>query len=198
MSHSFFLEDMPIQILTSVLPPTVAVKLFAASSYIGLRYIESRCSWHFIVTSHGRVVRRIHRWTVNSPHKGPITRKMFSFDDVIMRRTTSLVDVCHAISYYWSSVWRNHSVAGIRFSRRRLRQGYDGPSVWNMTKAPEVVITTTSGVAKDWAHLTLTERPSADTWHHWVSQQLLAFWHMLFIYFPFVVFSWYQTIIMHR
>ena len=25
----------------------------------------------------------IHRWPVNSPHKGPVTRKMFSFDDVI-------------------------------------------------------------------------------------------------------------------
>ena len=24
----------------------------------------------------------IHRWPVNSPHKGPVTRKMFSFDDV--------------------------------------------------------------------------------------------------------------------
>ena len=29
-------------------------------------------------------VRRIHRWAVKSPHKGPITRKMFPFDDVIM------------------------------------------------------------------------------------------------------------------
>ena len=26
----------------------------------------------------------IHRWPVNSPHKGPVTRKMFLFDDVIM------------------------------------------------------------------------------------------------------------------
>ena len=25
-----------------------------------------------------------HRWPVNSPHKGPVTRKMFPFDDVIM------------------------------------------------------------------------------------------------------------------
>ena len=31
-------------------------------------------------------VRGIHRWPVNSPHKGPVTRKMFSFDDVIMWR----------------------------------------------------------------------------------------------------------------
>ena len=26
----------------------------------------------------------IHRWPVNSPHKGPVTRKMFPFDDVIL------------------------------------------------------------------------------------------------------------------
>ena len=29
-------------------------------------------------------VRGIHREPVNSPHKGPVTRKMFPFDDVIM------------------------------------------------------------------------------------------------------------------
>ena len=29
-------------------------------------------------------VRGFHRWPVNSPHKWPVTRKMFSFDDVIM------------------------------------------------------------------------------------------------------------------
>ena len=31
-------------------------------------------------------VRGIHRLPVNSPHKGPVTRKMFPFDDVIMIR----------------------------------------------------------------------------------------------------------------
>ena len=29
-------------------------------------------------------VRGIHRWPLNSPHKGPATRKMFPFDDAIM------------------------------------------------------------------------------------------------------------------
>ena len=29
-------------------------------------------------------VRGIHRWPVNSPHKWPVTRNMFPFDDVIM------------------------------------------------------------------------------------------------------------------
>ena len=27
----------------------------------------------------------IHRWPVNYPHKWPVTRKMFSFDDVVLR-----------------------------------------------------------------------------------------------------------------
>ena len=26
----------------------------------------------------------MHRWPVNSPHKGPVTRKLYPFDDVIM------------------------------------------------------------------------------------------------------------------
>ena len=29
-------------------------------------------------------LREIHSWPVNSPHKWPVTRKMFPFDDVIM------------------------------------------------------------------------------------------------------------------
>ena len=28
-------------------------------------------------------VQGIHQWPVNSPHKGPVTLKMFPFDDVI-------------------------------------------------------------------------------------------------------------------
>ena len=30
------------------------------------------------------LVRGIHRWPVNSPHKGPVKRKMYPFNDVIM------------------------------------------------------------------------------------------------------------------
>ena len=29
-------------------------------------------------------VRGIHRWPVNSPHKGPVMQKMFPFNDIIM------------------------------------------------------------------------------------------------------------------
>ena len=38
-------------------------------------------------------VRGIHLWPVNSPHKGPVTRKMFTFDDVIMNDWVSAGDI---------------------------------------------------------------------------------------------------------
>ena len=37
-----------------------------------------------IITYLLAVVWGIHWWPVNSPHKGPVTRKMFPFDDAIM------------------------------------------------------------------------------------------------------------------
>ena len=36
----------------------------------------------------------IHRWPVNSPHKVPVTRKMFPFDDVIMLSSYRCVFSC--------------------------------------------------------------------------------------------------------
>ena len=43
-------------------------------------------------------VKRIHRWPMNSPHKGPVTRKMFPFGDVIMHSPHFLA-VCRALYY---------------------------------------------------------------------------------------------------
>ena len=43
-------------------------------------------------------VRGIHRGPVNSPHKGPVTRKMFPFDDVIMMYPSSMIYVAFVIS----------------------------------------------------------------------------------------------------
>ena len=40
---------------------------------------------------------RIHRWPVNSPHKWPVTRKMFPFDDVIMRHVCFQVSLASII-----------------------------------------------------------------------------------------------------
>ena len=38
-------------------------------------------------------MRGIHRWPVSSPHKGPVTRKMFPFDDVIMKNDSSASEI---------------------------------------------------------------------------------------------------------
>ena len=38
-------------------------------------------------------VRGIHRWPVNSPHKGPTTGKMFPFDDVMW-------DLCKSLQWH--------------------------------------------------------------------------------------------------
>ena len=48
-------------------------------------------------------VRAIHRWPVNSPHKGPVTRKMFLFDDVIMKiRHNETVCIFNGIYGVWN------------------------------------------------------------------------------------------------
>ena len=50
-------------------------------------------------------VRGIHRSPVNSPHKGPVTRKMFPFDDVIkyaLRWAEKGYSGCDSACYnYW-------------------------------------------------------------------------------------------------
>ena len=56
-------------------------------------------------------VRGIHRSPVNSPHKWPVTRKMFPFDDVIMKQ-----HVFREISY--SSTWRTCDKCGIGTRKR--------------------------------------------------------------------------------
>ena len=56
-------------------------------------------------------VRGIHRWPVNSPHKRPVTRKMFPFDDIIMEKPSPVYwgglpqwgcSVCVPIHHIWS------------------------------------------------------------------------------------------------
>ena len=55
---------------------SLAIVYSAVYSGADQRKLQSSASLAF--------VRGIHRGQVNSPHKGPVTRKMFPFDDVIM------------------------------------------------------------------------------------------------------------------
>ena len=54
----------------------VIISAMASQITAGQRKHQSSASLAF--------VRGIHRWPVNSPHKGQVTRKMFAFDDVTM------------------------------------------------------------------------------------------------------------------
>ena len=52
----------------------------------------------------GLCLRGIHRWPVNSSHKGPVTRKMFPFDDVIMLSTDCRVRHDDFYIFLWFGV----------------------------------------------------------------------------------------------
>ena len=44
----------------------------------------------------------IHWWLVNSPHKGPVMRKMFPFDDVIIRKKPHIMS---SSAFYGCLLW---------------------------------------------------------------------------------------------
>ena len=57
-------------------------------------------------------VRGIHRWPVDSAHKGPVTRKMFPFDDVIMYLESSSWEIRTQLFYianalFVDMIWRH-------------------------------------------------------------------------------------------
>ena len=77
-SYFFHHNDVIMSVMTSQLTG-VSIGCSTVCSGVDQRKHQSSASLAF--------VRGIHRWTVDSPHKGqvtPVTRKMFPFDDVIM------------------------------------------------------------------------------------------------------------------
>ena len=73
-------------------------------------------------------VREIHRWPVNSPHKGPVTRKIFPFYDVIrglIHRNPVYDSSCTQRSPQKTLIWRMAHSLGWRQYRwlsARLQQ----------------------------------------------------------------------------
>ena len=54
-------------------------------------------------------LRGSHRGPVNSPHKWPVTRKMFPFDDVIMMRFYVMTSSCFLVVCYSSHLFDFHA-----------------------------------------------------------------------------------------
>ena len=68
-------------------------------------------------------VQGIHRGPVNSPHKWPVTRKMFTFDDVIMVFDVGLHTLLNKQSSSWlfetpfeTFIWRHHDAHPVKKS----------------------------------------------------------------------------------
>ena len=57
--------------------PSTSITIVYSSVYSGADQIKHQSSVSLAF------VRGIHRWQVNSPHKGPVTRKMLPFDGVM-------------------------------------------------------------------------------------------------------------------
>ena len=73
-------------------------------------------------------VRGIHRGRVNSPHKWPVTRKMFPFDDVIMMKTgsqrlssTAKPDVGDITEFSLGFIYLNLSVLAVVLQSDKLK-----------------------------------------------------------------------------
>ena len=76
MIHTHY-DDVIMTMLASQIT-SLAVVYSIVYSGVNQRKHQSSASLAF--------VREIHRGPVNFPHKWPVTRKMFPFDDVIMKR----------------------------------------------------------------------------------------------------------------
>ena len=68
-------------------------------------------------------VRGIHRWPVNSPQKGPVTREMFPFDDFIMNNAAIFLIL------HWESIQC--------YINTRLKTDYAGRMVDNLVNKTE-------------------------------------------------------------
>ena len=68
-------------------------------------------------------VRGIHRRPVNSPHKWPVTRKMFPFDDVIMEHVLEGDAIMSCYLSYWTVLLRPFCVQVTWYIRQNLGPG---------------------------------------------------------------------------
>ena len=75
VSDPYLYSDVIISAMASQ-TTGVSIVCFTVCSGANQRIHQSSASLAF--------VRGIHRWVVDPPHKGPVTRKRFPFDDVII------------------------------------------------------------------------------------------------------------------
>ena len=80
---SFKISHYSDVIMSAVASQIADVSIVCSSVCSGADQRKHQCSASLAF------VRGIHRWSVVSSHKGPVTREMFQFDDVIMVQSTN-------------------------------------------------------------------------------------------------------------
>ena len=99
-------------ILSAMAPQITSLTIVYSTVYSRRRWKKHQSS------SSLAFVRGIHRWPVNSPHKGPVTRKMFPLDDVIM------VFISDTLSVDWLlAAWSMQALMSCLCSIKRLSIG---------------------------------------------------------------------------
>ena len=104
-------------IMSAMASGITSLTIVYSTIYLGADKRKHQCSVSLAV------VREIHRWPVNSHHKGPVTRKMFPFGDVIMvfNRPTELPGGHVGINRGWphqTRPCRDRVMRGRGFSQR--------------------------------------------------------------------------------
>ena len=112
------------------------------------------------------IVRGIHRWPVNSPHKWPVTRNILPFDDVIMNQTKTFYDSnTEHLLWLVGTMWRcgtgallqtkwldAYSVPNMMTSSNGDIFRVTGPLCWEFT-GPRWIPRTKASDAKLWCFL---------------------------------------------
>ena len=79
-------------------------------------------------------VRGIHRRPVNAPHKGPVTRKMLPFDDVIMFSVGYVINVFTYINHNYSQALRQsydcHSISDTILKKNWVNWSHEFNNDW--------------------------------------------------------------------
>ena len=124
----------------------------------------------------------IHRWPMNSPHKWPVARKMFPFDDVIVTAMASQItslSIVYLIVYSGTDIRKHQSSASLAFvwgiHRWLVNSLHKGPITWKIFPFDDVIMelfmnADNTFYATALSHLT----PPFTFWHHlscWNYQQ---------------------------
>ena len=120
-----------------------------ASGLFAQKFVQEQMKEYIKAPRHWFYVGGIHCWSVDSPHKGSETRKMFPFDDVFMKIYSMKRHVSCGIWSMWH--YTNSRVTMVDMCSQRVMSRQKFISVYNFS-----VLTSRRFVWFEWTTLELT------------------------------------------